>query len=356
MSSAIAVQLARFRGANMGDPIGDAPEKGITVRPTSTANFYIDSTDKPSGFTNAGDFIITKTESLFNGFFNRIAVNEVVMDWGLPNVAQWWGNNFLTVSVDAGGGTGTTYTVTLDDGFYSTYEALKALVTALNAAPGQTATFSIGQSGTQFGIIASQPFLVAWEQSASAGTVPAGTAPYYDPGYAMARALFSRSQLYTGALPVATTNPLFATDQVILSPLILGTRYVDIVSPQLTYNQDLKDNSSAQVRRDVLYRWYLADDNVPSQYDQILTTLPVSGAAPAVQLFEPLPFPILQGYRSFLTRRAVPFPKQILWNPAQPIGNVSFQSYDDRGRLIDVSKFTPSANYQFQLSMLLSEN
>ena len=338
----------------MGDPIGDAPEKAVTVRPSSTANFYVDSTDKST--PSAGDFTINKNQSLFNGFFNRIAVGEVVMDWGLPNVAQWWGNNFLTVSVDSGGINGDDYTVTIPDGFYTTLQALDALVSALNAAPGQTATFSVGQSGPTIELGATQPFLIVWEQSASDPTVPAGSAPNYEAGYALARAIFSRSQLYTGSLPVLTTNPLFDVTQPVLSPLILGTRYVDIVSPELTYNQDLKDSTTAQYVRDVLYRWYLSEDNVPQDYDTLLSTFPASGAAPAVQLFIDTSLPIFQGYRPFLARRVLPFPKQILWNAKQPIGQVTFQSYDDRGRLIDVTKFTPSGNYQFQLSRLLSEN
>lgn len=337
--SFISVQMAKRLGA--AGRVEESEDKAVTIRPSSTANFFVDSTDKFEGTST--NFVINKNASLFNGFFNRIAVNEVVMDWGIPNVAQWWGNNFFTVAVDDGGINGTVYTVTLPDHFYSAIDALNAIVVALNAAPGQTANFSVSTSGTRLGLGSDQNFVIIWEQSASDPSVPTASKPYYVPTNALARALFSSSQLYTGTTPVLTTNPLFALIQYMASPLVLGTRYVDFVSPQLTYNQDLKDNTTAAVSRDAIYRWYFAwDNNVGTD------TFPGSPS-----LF---PYYILQGYKPFNARRILPYPKQIRWQNSQPIGQVSFQVYDDRGRLIDTSQFTPSGNFQFQMSMLLSEN
>ena len=329
--------------------IEEGRDAGTTIRPSSTANFFVDSLDKATG--TSSDFIINKNQSLFNGFFHRIAVNEVVMDWGIPNVAEWWGNNFLTVAVDDGGINGTLYTITVPDGFYSMVDLMRTVCALLNAAPGQTATFSVNAVvNTQVGIVSTQPFLVVWEQSASAPTVPVGSAPYYQVGNALARGLFSSSQLYTGATPVLVTNPLFSLSKVVLAPLVLGTRYVDFVSPQLTYNQDLKDNTTATVQRDVLYRWYFAWDTQSG----VNSVVPTSPPAPTTATL--FPYYVYQGYAPFNQRRILPYPKQIRWESAQPIGQVGFQVYDDRGRLIDTTKFTPSANFQFQMSMLLSEN
>lgn len=330
--------MARHRGVEE-----EGKQKAVTVRPSSTANFYVDSLDKePTG--TSSDFSISKNQALFNGFFHRIAVNEVVMDWGLPNVAQWWGNNFLTVEVDAGGPTGVTYTVVVDDGFYSALDILNRLVVLLNAAPGMTATFTVVATNGVVGISSTQPFLVVWEQAANVSTVPTASAPYYLKDNALARAVFSTSQLYQlGIFPVLVTDPLFTTFKSVVSPLILGTRYVDFVSPQLTYNQDLKDNTTAAVARDAIYRWYFAWDG-NSGVDSL-------AGPPSV-----FPYYVLQGYKPFNQRRVLPYPKQIRWDSRQPIGQVTFQVYDDRGRLIDTTQFTPSANFQFQMSMLLSED
>jgi hypothetical protein len=339
--SFISVQMAKRLGA--AGRVEETLDHAVTIRPSSTANFFVDSLDKADGTST--DFVINKAASLFNGFFNRIAVNEVVMDWGLPNVAQWWGNNFLTVSVNPGGGAvlGTTYTVVLPDQFGSALDILNALVTALNAAPGMTATFSVGTSGTRVGLGATQDFAVVWEQSATDATVPAGTKPYYAPQNALARGLFSSSQLYTGVLPAPIIAPQFDVVQYVVSPLVLGTRYVDFVSPQLTYNQDLKDSTTAPIVRDAIYRWYFAWDT--NSGTDILTGSPTL-----------YPYYIYQGYKPFNQRRILPYPKQIRWDNTAPIGQVGFQVFDDRGRLLDTSLFTPSANFQFQMSMLLSEN
>lgn len=333
--------MARSRSSGyVEEPLGGA----TTTRPSATANFYVDSLDKDTGGAD-GDFVITKNQSLFNGFFSRIAVAEVVLDWGIPNIAQHWGNNFLTVAVDNGGVNADLYTIVLPDGFYSALDALGRIASLLNAAPGQTNVFSVGTSGPSVELGATQPFTVVWEQSALVQTVPAGTAPNYDFQNALARAIFSPNQLlrqFAVVVVVPNASPFFSTTKIVQSPLILGTRYVDFVSIQLTANQNLKDTSSAEYPRDVIYRWYLAwDTNAGVE----------SIGNPAI-----FPYFVLQGYKPFNQRRVLPYPKQIRWDVTQPIGQVGFQAFDDRGRLIDTTKYSPEANFQFQMSMLLSED
>jgi hypothetical protein len=291
-----------------------------TTRPSSSANFFVDSLDRnialpAASAQSAGNFIINKQQSLFNGFFNRIAVSEVVVDWGIPNVAEFWGNNTFTVTL-SGVNTGT-FDAVISDGFYTVEQALDAIAEALNiaiAAPGPSvAVFVVNQVGNTYELAIDQGVTVS---------------SYLIGDTLLGRALFTSSQ-------IANTTPL-PTNQV-LSPLILGTRYIDIVSQQLTLNQDLKDSTTAEVVRDVLYRWYFAWDNNAIDRDGY-------------------GFPILQGYEPFNVRRPIPYPKQIRWNPSQPIGQVSFQVYDDQGRLINVDNYDTGANFQFQMSMLLSED
>lgn len=330
------------------DNVGDA----TTTRPSSSANFYVDSQDK-NPLQGSGDFIINKNQSLFNGFFNRLASAEIVMDWGLPNVAAHWGNNTFTVF-----NTVTNLSigpVTLFDGFYTAIQVLQEAAGAINAAaialadPLRLAVRFDGLTVTLVSVgVGTDPFYVEWTDGV-------------DPPYALAKQLFSTAQL-AGA-GVANTSITLA------SPRVLGTTYVDIVSPQLTYNQELKDATTDDNSRDVLYRWYIAQDNVPHEREPFMlayaaTTVPPAPAiAPAVQVLTPTNIPVLQGYTPFVLRRALPYPKQIRWNPAQPIGNVTFQCYDDRGRIIRTTDFPFSlltgdggANFQFQMSMLLSED
>ena len=329
----------------------EVEDRAVTVRPSSTANFYVDSLDKLSGHT--GDFVINKNQSLFNGFFHRLAVSEVVLDWGIPNVSPYWANARIRIQNTF---SNNSVQLNLAQGFYTVKEVMDTIAKQANAAfaalpddlrlsvelVGQTLAFvSTGVNNDPFQVIndlTNDQFL--------------------------ARQLFATSQLGTIASPnPAPVGPSGFPTLVTSSPRVLGTTYVDIVSPQLTYNQDLKDNTTAEYQRDVLYRWYFAYDNVPTQYDNILQEYAAGGGgAPAVQLFTPTNCPILQGYTSFVARRALPYPKQIRWNSDQPIGQVAFQVYDDQGRIVNTANFTPSvlaeegANFQFQMSLLLSEN
>lgn len=311
----------------------------VTTRPSATANFFVDSVDRAQlGGPGAADFTINKSESLFNGFFNRITVAEVVLNWGVPNVSDYWGND--TISITNLAAMGTTQTVTLPQGFYTVVDLLGQLVTDATAAfAGDPVpiVFSATLTNGTLLLIANQNFQINWNN---------------DPR-ALARQLFVPPQLNT---PITG-----ATGVALSSPFILGTRYIDIVCQQLTYNQELKDNTTARIRRDVLYRWYFAQDNVPLEYDEFPLSIPAIAPAPAVTVLAKTNAPVLQGYTSFVQRRTPPFPKQIRWSPEQPIGQVSFQVYDDQGRIVDVREFSPvagveGANLNFQLSLLLSED
>ena len=271
-------------------------EKGAPIRFPSTANLYIDSADRSSG--TAADFLINKPSNILTGFFTRMAVNEVVMDWSIPNVLASYGNNTFIVTI-TGTGAGT-YTATLDDGFYTIEEALDEIVAQFNTALGTT-RFSIVVS-TNGGV-----FL----------TIASGT-------FSITPTTLSTQ------LDLSQDITLTANKQV-LDPRILNTKYIDIISQNLTYNQDLKDASTAQNVRDVVFRWFLAWDNEAT--------------------YDAYGFPILQGYKPFLQRRSIAFPKQIKWSNQQPIGQLAFQLYDSRGTLFN----TNVGRLDFNLCLLVSE-
>lgn len=302
--SIVSAQVFNRFAANEG-MVGE--EQAMTSRPTSSANFYINSLDKPSG-QGSGNFTINKNQNLFNGFFNRIAVNEIVVDWGLPNISPYWGNN--TFSVTLSGALTGTFTIVLTGGFYTVKQALDEIVTALNSAT-TAGLFEIQNIGFTEAL--------QIDQGVSATSFVINTGP-------LARQLFASAAI--GVTPSIL--------QPVTSPRIVGTAYIDIVSENLTYNQKVRDSTTNPTQRDVLYRWYFAYDNVP---------IPLDGYN----------FPILQGYDPFVARRTPPVVKQIRWSESQPIGQVGFQVYDDQGRIIDTTQFTSGANFQFQMSCLLSE-
>lgn len=266
-------------------------KKGVTVRFPSTANLLIDSTDRTTG--NSTDFSIALRQNILSGFFTRFAVVEVIMDWCVDNVSAATDNNIFSFNDDK-----SDFSVTVPDGHYTVATLLAELVALLNAA-GSVVTFSIGGDTV-------------------ANATLKGNSNFIVHLTNLSRELNIASEVSGLEFPISCPN---------ISPYT----YVDIVSQQLTYCQDLKDATSNQVNRDVLYRWYFAWD----------------GVAP----IDTLGYPINQGYLPFVQRRYLSFPKQIKWDNIQPIGQMAFQVYDSQGNLLDVGK----GDMEWKMSILVSE-
>lgn len=287
-------------------------EKATTIRFPATANLAVDSRDRTSG--GAGDFLINHANSILNGFFTRIAVNEVVLYWCSDNIASVWENNTLTWT-EVGG---ATYTITLPNSQYNVTEALNKVVTLMNAV-GSPRTYSLIASTDSPGKLAIRT------------TNPSGLV--WTPGNLQAQL----------SLPLGYSNPPTNTLGWVTSdvtcPLLLPITYIDFVSSQLTYNQHLKDaNTNQAYNRDLLYRWNFAWDNEPT-YD-------LSG------------YPIYQGYKSFIQRRTIAFPKQISWTAQQPLGQLTFQVYGSNGELLRGTlegQNLATPEFEWNMNLLVSE-
>jgi len=318
--SYMGVQMARSRGMETPD-IG----KAVTTRPSSTANFLIDSVDRDQEiYESSGNFQINKKQSLFNGFFNRMSVQEVVLDWGIPNISPVHGNDILAFTY-FDGTTTTASWVDVPAGFYTVANLLAALVGQMNVDVGTPGAFKVTSGDT--GVYLEVDQTVVAGGTFEINEVFAG--PPVKDGTNLAYELFTEDQVNDGQ------NQSY----VILCPRLLPYRYLDFVSPQLTYNQELKDADTSQKSKDVLYRWYIAWDTETS--------------------YDTLGFPILQGYRPFIARRLIAYPKQIRWNNTAPIGSVEFQVYDDNDQIVDPKEFPADeggAEMEFQMTLLLSED
>jgi hypothetical protein len=274
-------------------------EKAQTIRQSSTANLMIDSTDQQilgNADFNPWNFQIRKNAALLNGFFTRVATTEVVLSWEEPNIEADVNDEF-TIEVTS---TSTEYTVTIPFGFYTVAEALDALVVALNAA-GTGLTWSISGSGATTGLAATAAF-----------TVPATTLL---------------------AIQLRLVDPTSSTKSFIVgAPDLRPYRYIDFVSADLTYNQDVKDASTSETQPQVLCRWYFAWDDPP--------------------FFDTYGFPILMGYTAFSARRIFNPPKQIKWRPNQSIGNLSFRILSPGG---DVVTYDGTTFSNWQMTLQVSE-
>jgi hypothetical protein len=151
---------------------------------------------------------------------------------------------------------------------------------------------------------------------------------------------------------VDNKNTILQTAQSSMPTLCQFTRYIDIVCPQLTYNQSLKDTSSQRTVRDALCRVYLGT----ASYAEYSTLAPhiADYSPPGTQ-----PCVLYYNYAS---------PKQIQWIPNQPVpGYLQFQVYDDNGVLLSEMgqpRYTPTGPQLFtaangvdwSMTLLVTEN
>jgi hypothetical protein len=275
-------------------------EKAQVIRYPSTANLMIDSKDRATPTTTScWDFQITRTNSILNGYFTRIGTTEVILEW-------FYGNASVIGTIDVfNDDTSTTETIDLnptpsDPVFYTYEQALNAFVELCNVAFGYS-SWSPGTAppATGFYVVTNLPV------TTSPSTV----------GVALNVANVPTDISFSGPgiVQMGFVDATQLSIQPIYNPDLRAVRYLDFVSSQLTYNQSLKDSSTDNVARDVLCRWYFAWDVQP--------------------VLDGYGFPILMGYTSFTARRIFNPPKQIRWDPQQPLGNLGFQVYDDQDRL-----------------------
>jgi hypothetical protein len=286
-------------------------EKGVPIRQPSTANLLLDSIDRYStGGYSAGNFTIQKNQSILNGFFSRIAPNEIVLNWAIPNVYDVSGANPLisgtggifypaNVRVDISGLSITNIQIPV--GLYTVAEVLDTIVARLNSA-ALGATFSITQLGTQVNLDSTVPYRFPASSASGLNALIVQLGFGVGGDYELSQFIYSNQPFMIGTFStgynVTSSQP---------SSSLLRFRYLDIVSNQLTYNQELKDSSTSNQSRDILFRWYLTQtpSTFPDKYG----------------------FPIYPTYAPFYERRPIAFPKQIKWSNSQPIGQLQFEVY-----------------------------
>lgn len=286
-------------------------DKAITTRPSATANLLIDSADRDEDvYSSPWNFQIVKKQSVQNGFMNRIGTTEVVLEWCEPNISSSFKNNTIIVDI-CGTGLVQDQTITFESGFYTVADVLNSLAQKLTDLSGTTGT----------------AFRVAQFANGQVSILPTPDTHEIQ---------ISEETALSDKLGFAAGVWLPQLDVYECADLRLY-RYIDFTSAQLTYCQDLKDNTTANIERDVLCRWYMSFDN-PASLDEY-------------------GFPILMGYTKFVLRRLFNPPKQIKWDNNLPLGNLTFSVYDDQGKLLeDLSPGGQGQTSEWLMTLQLSEN
>jgi hypothetical protein len=331
----------------------DRTNKGVDVREASTANFLIDSEDRsnynattfisnqtPIVTSVSSNFQITKPgQNLVSGFFTRLSMTEITMNWNVYNVNSSLFNNDTGLSVrTTSNGAISNSTITLPRGNYTVKQGLDALVAKMNTVTGLT--FTLVDSQTI--ILPTEPYgrkaiqapagkTFAFFRSTTGNTqyIPA-TGPFM-PNLTQSLGFIVYNY---ESLPLVVGD--FQSAWVAYKPMLLPYKYIDITCSQLASQQKVKDATTSSFDAiDVIYRWnFVADDANPITYDDY-------------------DYPILPGYLPFSSKRSIQFPKQVRWDPLIPIGNLSFQTYTDQETILTYNQL--EEDFEFKMLMLVSE-
>lgn len=305
--------------------------------PLSSALFTIDSRDgirTANGFVvapqNAYDINIQKSQQLFSGAVQRLALTEINMPWNIPNVNPY--NNVLFIEKQDG----TEYSITIPVNFYSPTELASMVEVQLNddAILGLTSWTCSWDADLNKFEIQSNDFTV-------------GLRWRINPKLGLAKGSFDgtqRSSTVAEMMGFDTTGPQYYFSVVGSHPTMLYTAYVDVVSSILCKHQDVRDTSTNYFTgANILARIYIA----PDRYYSITDTNII-------------------GTRPFQLHYEFPVPKEIQWSPDEFLPSCNIRLQDDKGNLLYNVGITSDnslggnvmycGNTAFvQMSMLISE-
>lgn len=312
-------------------------EKGTTIRQPSTANLMIDSMDRVfNASANQALLTFTNTQAFANGFFTRVSLPEMVLTSRIPNVIGKDISGFQFAVDISGTSSGTICCV--PNGFYTVAEFIDAVAASMNAT-GLFGTVSVVTNN----INVTTPRLSSLLAIQATGGFRFSAVQPQDNYIGTIASLLGVP--LGGAFTVR--KPIGITPRLALPWL----RYLDFVSPQLTYTQDLKDSNTTGNPYDVLMRWYYSRTDTQSVQDKY-------------------GFDIPYGSSVFSERRQWNPPKQIKWDSNLPLANFTVEVfYQVQGianppesfasALVDISQRTgiPLASlFDYEMTLQLSEN
>lgn len=315
------------------------PDKAVTIRYPATANLMIDSMDATTGAsTNPGRLQFLSRQAFQNGFFTRVGVTEFCLQYNIPNIVGTDLSGYQFACDVSGTSSGNILRV--PNGFYTIAEFIDAIAASMDAS-GLFGTVSVeenfmtpqGQNSGQVAIYATGGFRFSSTQPQT-----------------------NLSLGLTSLLGVSLGGPFSTYKRIGIdpnaSPGWVWPRYLDFVSNQLTYPQDLKDSNTTPTPYDVLLRWYFSlTDGLP--------------------ILDKYGYPIPYGAEPINERRLFNPPKQIKWDSNLPLGNftidvlyqldgVTLSSPSAVSELIDqiatITGKTKASMLSYMMTLQLSEN
>jgi hypothetical protein len=294
---------------------------GMPIRQPATALMTIDTANRTAG-TKVNNLYINKQQTLMNGYFTRVALTELNMDWDIPNVNPY--NNTFKMVFYYGTGVFKAVQFEVTEGFYDMQQLASELETLIqtyiNTDVDLTGLYTIDITANQV----VREFTIT---NTNVSNKLFGIVPIFS--------VRSDASDLCEIMGLSTVDPTLQFKTIVGSyATMLYTPYFDIVSQQLTKKQNVADNStSVNTGKNLLARIYL---------NQL-------GILPNKAIEDPnYPEEIL-GVSPFTIHLEFNQPKQIYWDTKEFINVVDLTLYDNKGRVLyeRPSSFNPDDNTEY---------
>ena len=283
---------------------------------------YLDGADPP-----AVNFSIDRNQPVMNGYFTRVAITQIQLDYQLPTVLENFNSRLYMRYTQ--GATTTSVIVDISGGWFTPNTLATNLENAIKnglaaaAVPNAAFTVDYNTISCSFDFNTNNADLFGFTLN------PTGLDPIAQRQWLRAQRLVGLTQ--NQLLPIVA-NPAVSRLVANRAPTLIYTSYIDFISRNLTKYQRVKDTDTASVdpRSFIIARLYL----VPPNTLQKLTPDDAFGSTP---------FTICVDYNT---------PKHIRWSPSEAIGQIDIQLLDEYGEELPWDTFFPT---EFQLTMIATE-
>ena len=312
---------------------------GTPIRFPAVAELQVDSRDRytnPIQFANtpttSSDILFPARQSLLSGYFHRIGVSDLQLEWRTPNINTYnntvqWDSEYRITPIST---VVSTYTTSIPVNFYNRSTLINTVCKAMSfteqGGPVSPPLYSVKPESNEYVncIVQKNPAYL----STFGYDFRFITEDYFNTFLNQSTIIKPTTQKFFNTTQIFVFQTLFDNNELI-DPVadLTYTRYIDIVSDNLAKYSRVKDAMTRQKlgQNNVLARVYLTPYNNKEQF-------------PGSE-----PFNMAVDYTS---------PKYIRWDPIEYLNDFDLRLYDQYGELL---YWAPVFSTEYQLNIHASE-